>query len=140
MGGSQNSTKPAGPAGSLELPFALHIIGQKKETPPCTSIVPEQTPRGSVTIYDRALVRRGEVNRANKTSAWLNLNIAASQEAIQEENYLGHFSGRDTTEKVAEHLDWLRRGFGADFYWEVQEATGADRLAIVSRRLNLQSG
>merc|ERR1719195_1383904 len=94
LAGSNDSTDAAGPAGVLELPFALRIISQKRQTSPCTSVVPKQTPQGSVTIYDSALVHRGEVNRASKTRALLNLNIAASQAAIDEENYLGYFTRR----------------------------------------------
>merc|ERR1711862_23760 len=119
MGGAGATTEPAGDAGPLELHFALRYVALTKEVQPCTPVVPRTTQRGTVTIYDSALVHRGEVNQAGRPRVLLNLNIAGAEQAIDEENYLAYFNSKPTKIAVREHLSWLRKNFGVDFYREL---------------------
>merc|ERR1712178_240566 len=73
--GAGTTTEPAGDAGPLELHFALRYVALSKDVQPCTPIVPRTTQKGTVTIYDSALVHRGEVNQGARPRVLLNLNI-----------------------------------------------------------------
>lgn len=134
-GGHGSTAEPAGPAGPLELQFAIRTASLKAEVQPCKMIVPPRNRRGTVTIYDSALLHRGEVNRARQTRLILNLNVAASPAAIAEENYAGYFVGKESEAAVRRHLAQTRAAFGADFYGELLGASGAARETIVARRL-----
>merc|ERR1711869_91265 len=91
-GSESGATVPVGgPAGPLELPFAIRMIALRTERKPCMSVVPRSTPEGTITIYDSAVIHNGMPNKSHKNRVLLNLNIASSTEAIAEENYVGYF-------------------------------------------------
>jgi hypothetical protein len=119
-------TEPAGIAGPLELHFALRFIALTRDVPSCVPIVPSTTSRGMVTIYDSALVHRGEANRAQRPRVLLNLNIAANHSAIEHENYNSYFKDKPSKEAVRKHLFWLRDAFGVDYYRELLQLDVTD--------------
>lgn len=139
--GQGSSTEPAGLAGPLELHFALRYIALTKGTQSCTPIVPSTTRRGTVTIYDSALVHRGEANRASRPRILLNLNIAAGASAIDHENYFAYFKDKPSKRVVQKHLSWLRQAFGVDYYEELLQSGTTDRevhgKALAVRRFKM---
>jgi len=125
--GAGVQTEPAGPAGPLELHFALRYIALNRQTQSCKLAVPKRTRKGTVTIYDSALVHRGEPNHASRPRVLLNLNVAAAQSAIDHENYFAYFKDKSSKDEVRKHLSWYRSAFGREFYEELLQPTTTDR-------------
>lgn len=142
--GGDKPTDPAGPAGPLELSFALRTVALKQNSMPCTGTVPRSTPKGTVTIYDSAVMHRGEANLDTRSRVLLNLNIAGTQRGIDEEAYGKYFKGKVSEAGVNYHLEWLRATFDTRFYKELMEhGMGGDPAqaaaaaeSIVTTRLN----
>jgi hypothetical protein len=124
--GENAKTNSTGLAGPLELHFARRYVALTNEEEPCTPIVPTSTRKGTVTIYDSALVHRGEANKADRPRVLLNLNIAAGQQAIEEENYIAYFNRKPSQNEVRSHLGGIRQYFGVDFFRSIVQL-GADR-------------
>merc|ERR1712151_131011 len=93
----------------------------------CQQVIPSSTPRGAVTVYDSALLHRGEANTAKRSRVILNLNIASAESAINEENYQGYFKGKAAQDNIVSHLRWLRDSFDSSFYQELVKGTASAR-------------